>query len=50
MEVPGEIMNMLIEKVINIKTETYKLEREVQEIQDDFDTVISGGLGGKGQG
>lgn len=50
MEVPGEIMNLLIEKVINVKTETYKLEREMQELQDDFDTVIKGGVGGKGAG
>ncbi len=39
-------MNMLVEKVINIKTESYRLEREMEEAKDDFDTVFKGGAGG----
>lgn len=46
MEVPGEIMNQLVEKVINVKTETYRLDREMDEIKDDFDTVYKGGAAG----
>jgi hypothetical protein len=46
MEVPGEIMNQLVERVINVKTETYRLDREMEELKDDFDTVFKGGAAG----
>lgn len=51
MEVPGEIMSQLVETVLNVKTETYRLDREMEEIKDDFETVYKGGAaGGPGGG
>ena len=39
MEVPGEIMNRLVEKVVNIKSEKFKSERQREDIYDDYEQI-----------
>lgn len=39
MEIPGELMNKLVEKVLNVKTEQLKAKREVEDILDDYEAI-----------